>query len=140
MAMNHKGVSVKKMDENLIFRSSEFHHAYIKEYWYSLSHFLNHGFGFCLLKDGQIACECISIFPSSEFAEIDIVAQEPFRGMGLAQTSAQLFIDCCLEKNLTPTWDCDVNNLASIKLAEKLGFERPSIYSVFVKKQDIYEK
>ncbi|MED1228775.1 GNAT family N-acetyltransferase [Bacillus nakamurai] len=29
--------------------------------------------------------------------------------------------------------DCDVNNMASVSLAEKLGFNEPAAYSVFVK-------
>ncbi|WP_042457062.1 GNAT family N-acetyltransferase [Neobacillus dielmonensis] len=128
--------SVHKYDSELISKSHEFNQAYIKEYWGSTTNFLKNGFGFCLLEDGQIACECLTIFTSSKFAEIDIVTQEPYRGRGLALTAAQLFIDYCLKKNIAPIWNCDVNNLPSIKLAEKLGFEHPSTYSIFVKRQE----
>ena len=54
-----------------------------------------------------------------------ILQRNKYRGMGLAQNVAEIFIGHCIEINLKPNWDCVVNNFASIKLAERLGFENP---------------
>ena len=69
-------------------------------------------------------------FSSMDRAEIDIRTDESYRGKGLALLAAQHMISTCLEKR-TPHWDCDVHHLASIKLAEKLGFQRLKTYRLF---------
>ncbi|WP_327829833.1 GNAT family N-acetyltransferase [Bacillus safensis] len=45
--------------------------------------------------------------------------------------AAQHVLSICLEKKRTPHWDCDVHHQASIKLAEKLGFQRIKTYRLF---------
>ncbi|MEE3953450.1 GNAT family N-acetyltransferase [Peribacillus frigoritolerans] len=125
---------VKRIDEKIITESLEFNESYYNEYWGSVSNFLENGFGYCLLHNDTVVSECTSIFSSSQFAEIDIATKNKYRGMGLAQNVAEIFIEHCIGRNLKPNWDCNVNNFASIKLAERLGFENPMEYSVFVRK------
>ncbi|MDQ0220661.1 GNAT family N-acetyltransferase [Peribacillus cavernae] len=79
--------------------------------------------------------ECTSIFSSKQFAEIDIATHKDYRGQGLASVIAKAFIGYSLENKIVPTWDCDVSNKPSIKLAEKLGFVNPVEYSIFVKSE-----
>ncbi len=129
-----KDFIVKRIDEKIITESLEFNESYYNEYWGSVSNFLENGFGYCLLHNDTVVSECTSIFSSSQFAEIDIATKNKYRGMGLAQNVAEIFIEHCIERNLKPNWDCNVNNFASIKLAERLGFENPKEYSVFVRK------
>ncbi len=129
-----KEFKVRRIDEKIISKSQEFNESYFNEYWGSVSNFLENGFGYCLIHNDTIASECIPIFASSKFAEIDIVTQNKYKGMGLAQKVAGKFIEHCIEKNVKPKWDCDVNNFPSIKLADRLGFSNPIEYSVFVRK------
>ncbi|QYF83811.1 GNAT family N-acetyltransferase [Brevibacterium sp. PAMC21349] len=129
-----KDFIVKRIDEKIITESLEFNESYYNEYWGSVSNFLENGFGYCLLHNDTVVSECTAIFSSSQFAEIDIATQNKYRKMGLAQNVAEIFIEHCIERNLKPNWDCDVNNFASIKLAERLGFENPIEYSVFVRR------
>ncbi|MNJ57084.1 GNAT acetyltransferase [compost metagenome] len=119
-----------------ITQSLEFNESYILEYWGSISRFLEHGVGYYLLHNDHdtIASECISIFASPHLAEIDITTHPDYRGMGLAQSAAELFIEHCMEHHMMPKWDCDITNVASIKLAAKLGFEDPRQYSIFARK------
>lgn len=123
-----------KITAESVTQSLEFNESYILEYWGSISRFLQHGFGYCLLHRDKIASECISIFASPNYAEIDIATHPDYRGMGLAHRAGELFIEHCLEHGLIPKWDCDIDNIASIKLAEKLGFDKPQPYSVFAKR------
>jgi RimJ/RimL family protein N-acetyltransferase len=126
--------TVKRIDENTIKNSLEFNQAYYEEYWGSVSNFLTNGFGYCVLHNETVASECTSIFVGNTMAEVDIATQEGYRGNGFAFITAKAFIDHCLKHDFIPRWDCDVHNLASIKLAEKLGFNYPTEYSVFVRK------
>ncbi|MBT2573090.1 GNAT family N-acetyltransferase [Bacillus sp. ISL-51] len=93
--------------------------------------FLSHGFGLSAFYHGKPVSECTFIFTGDKRAEMDITTQAGFRGMGLARMTAKAFINHCLTCDLTPGWD--VNNMASVSLAEKLGFNEPATFSVFVK-------
>ncbi|GAA0136339.1 GNAT family N-acetyltransferase [Paenibacillus sp. YSY-4.3] len=120
-----------KITAQSLAQSPNFNEAYILEYWGSVSRFLEHGFGYCLLHRDTVVSECISIFASPRYAEIDIATHPDYWGRGLAQRAAELFINHCLEHRLVPRWDCDISNAASIKLAEKLGFDNPRVYTIF---------
>ncbi|MGY4794684.1 GNAT family N-acetyltransferase [Lysinibacillus fusiformis] len=108
-------------------------HIY-EEYWDATSNFLQNGFGFCLVHKEQIISEAVSIFKSNEYAEIDIMTDSNFRGQGLASSIAETFIDHCLANQLTPCWDCDISNTASIHLGTKLGFTTPQKYAIYTKR------
>lgn len=124
--------SIEKITPEFIKISLEFNEEYYTEYWGSPSNFIENGIGFCVVHNGKVISECTSIFSSQDFAEIDIVTHEDYRGKGLAAIIANTFIEHCLKNSVTPKWDCDVSNYSSIKLAEKLGFASPVEYSIFV--------
>ncbi|WP_349409879.1 GNAT family N-acetyltransferase [Pseudalkalibacillus sp. SCS-8] len=127
------GYTLQQINQTTIQQSSEFDEAYYKEYWSSMSNFLENGFGYCIVYDGKVICECTSIFASDKYAEIDIVTDEEHRGKGLAAIAAEAFILHCQESGRTPRWDCFVSNTASIRMAEKMDFENPLEYSIIVK-------
>ncbi|MDE1368877.1 GNAT family N-acetyltransferase [Bacillus licheniformis] len=56
------------------------------------------------------------------------------RGRGFAVSCASAFIAHAIKNRLKPRWDCDRQNRASIRLAEKLGFRPVKTYSLFVGK------
>lgn len=96
---------------------------------------MNDGFGFYIEQEGLIISECVSIFSGNGFAEIDIVTHEAHQGKGLAQAVATQFIEHCMQNDITPCWDCYVDNISSQKLANKLSFHNPIEYSLFVRKK-----
>lgn len=126
---------MKRIDRRDIERSNEFTQAYYKEYWGSNEAFLNDGFGFCIEQNGMTVAECVSIFSGNGFAEIDIVTHEAYQGKGLAQAVATRFIEHCIQNDITPCWDCYVDNIPSQKLASKLSFHHPIEYGLFVRKR-----
>ncbi|PFE14490.1 GNAT family N-acetyltransferase [Bacillus cereus] len=132
---NKNTYEVKRIDKSGIERSSEFTEEYYKEYWGSKETFLNGGFGFCIEQDGIIVAECVSIFNGNGFAEIDIVTHKAYQGKGLAQAVATRFIEHCTKNDITPCWDCYVDNIPSQRLASKLSFNHPIEYSLFVRKK-----
>lgn len=125
---------VKSITDHLINNSLEFDQTYYEEYWDATSNFLENGFGFCFVHKEQIISEAVSIFKSNEYAEIDIMTDSNFRGQGLASSIAETFIDHCLANQLTPCWDCDISNTASIHLGTKLGFTTPQKYAIYTKR------
>ncbi|MCK1992103.1 GNAT family N-acetyltransferase [Peribacillus muralis] len=126
--------TLSRLDEATIRNSSEFNINYYERFWGSAVDFLDKGFGYSVVHDETVvASECTSIFRGKVYAEIDIYTKADYRGMGLAQKAAQAFIEQCLKHKMLPRWDCNVENLASMKLAGRLGFSEPSIYSIFVK-------
>ena len=128
------GFELRRFNEGTIIKSHEFNEDYIKEYWGSVARFLQHGFGYSISYKDKIASECISIFASENYAEIDVATSSNFSGMGLASHVSAAFIKHCLEHDKVPRWDCDIQNVGSINLAQKLGFENPRMYSIFVKR------
>jgi len=52
--------------------------------WASIQDFLHHGLGYCLLKDGEIASACTSVFATPSGVEIDVHTAEACRRQGLA--------------------------------------------------------
>lgn len=132
---NKNTYEVKRINKSDIERSIEFTEEYYKEYWGSKELFLNGGFGFCIEQDGIIVAECVSIFNGNGFAEIDIVTHESYQGKGLAQAVATRFIEHCMQNDITPCWDCYVDNILSQKLASKLSFNHPIEYRLFVRKK-----
>ncbi|UGB32188.1 GNAT family N-acetyltransferase [Metabacillus sp. B2-18] len=128
------GFELRRFKESTINKSNEFNEAYVKEYWGSTERFLQHGFGYFISYKDKIVSESISIFASENYAEIDVATSSNFSGMGLASHVSAAFIKHCLEYDKVPRWDCDIHNVGSINLAQKLGFENPRMYSIFVKR------
>ncbi|MFJ7661255.1 GNAT family N-acetyltransferase [Lysinibacillus sp. NPDC097162] len=124
---------VAKIDPLDIQHCLEFDKKYYDEYWDSTDNFIQNGIGFCVKDRGKIISECVSIFKSSKYAEIDIVTDLNYRGKGLAGIVAEQFIDYCLAETIQPRWDCDVDNSASINLGSKLGFTNARKYSIYFK-------
>ncbi|PFK35746.1 GNAT family N-acetyltransferase [Bacillus cereus] len=126
---------IKRINKSIVEESTEFSELYYKEYWESKELFLEHGFGFCILQDQKVVAECVSIFKSDQFAEIDIATHPDYQGKGLARLVATYFIEHCIQNGITPCWDCDMDNIPSQRLASKLGFDHPVEYVLYVRKK-----
>ncbi len=79
------------------------------------------GRGYAVLKDGRLvsAASSYSRYRGGIDIEIDTVKPERRRGLGTA--AAARLILACLDEGLYPAWDAA--NKASVRLAEKLGYE-----------------
>lgn len=93
--------------------------------------FLKHGFGFCILRDGKIVSLASTYAISRHGIEIQVNTLENECGRGLATAiSAALLLES-LMRGLVPHWDAA--NLASVKIAEKLGYGKATEYQAFVR-------
>lgn len=96
--------------------------------WRDASEFLDHGMGYCVLHRKKAVSWAFSAAVSRDEIDIGIETASDFRHMGLGLAAAEKMIRFCFEQHKRPVWSCDVNNIASQKIAEKLGFVKHSEY------------
>ena len=83
--------------------------------------YLQIGRGMVILKDGQIVSGASSYTRYKEGIEIEVDTIETERRKHLATIACSALILNCLEEDLYPSWDAQ--NMNSVRLAEKLGYE-----------------
>ena len=83
--------------------------------------YLEIGKGVVILKDGKIVSGASSYTRYKEGIEIEVDTVESERRNHLATVACSKLILKCLEENLYPSWDAQ--NMNSVRLAEKLGYE-----------------
>ncbi|MDO4803285.1 MAG: GNAT family N-acetyltransferase [Lachnospiraceae bacterium] len=91
--------------------------------------YLRLGRGMVLLKDGRIVSGASSYSRYREGIEIEVDTVPEERKRGLATVACAALILNCLEEGLYPSWDAQ--NLTSVYLAEKLGYEFDHEYTVY---------
>ena len=106
--------------------------AEIRSGWTSMTDFLRAGFGYCAHDTGTIVCWCTAEYVSDGRCGIGIETVAARRGRGLATLTGGAFAEHCTARGIVPHWDCWSDNLASVAVAEKLGFRKIESYSVFV--------
>jgi RimJ/RimL family protein N-acetyltransferase len=105
--------------------------GWVRSFWHSLRDFVGTGFGFCVVRDGTILSWCLSVFVSDENFEFGIATAPDHRRKGLATLAAAACVEHCVENHRIPHWHCWEDNVPSIKVAEKVGFENPTLYTVY---------
>ncbi|MEM8533088.1 MAG: GNAT family N-acetyltransferase [Chloroflexota bacterium] len=98
--------------------------AEIVAMWPSQTTFCERGFGYAALVADTIVCWCTAEYVSAKTCGIGIETIQEYQGKGIATATATHFVAHCLEHNITPYWECNSHNSASIRVAEKVGFER----------------
>ena len=83
--------------------------------------FMELGLGFVILKNGEIISGASSFSRYCGGIEIEVDTAESERRQGLASIACAALILKCLEMGLYPSWDAQ--NLTSVHLAEKLGYQ-----------------
>lgn len=134
-----EGFIIERINKDIIRRCEEFNEEYYIKFWGSVDNFISNGFGYCVLFKDKVVSACTSIYAGGEYAEIDIFTDKDFRGKGLGGLVSNIFIEHCTENNILPSWDCEINNLSSFKLAERLGFENKGEYTIYVRKNLNYK-
>lgn len=91
--------------------------------------FINNGIGYVVLKAGEIIAGASTYSYSKGKLEITIETQEEYRKKGLALACASKIILECMERGIYPRWDAA--NLASVAVAEKLGYRFSHEYTAY---------
>ncbi len=125
--MKQYGCSVYNIDEALLSQSEltniEDIRNWIKENWISTEAFLSKGLGKCIVKDKTIASWSLLDYRVKDTCEMGIETDGDFRKQGLGEFLVREVLKACREMRITKvSWDCREDNIASIGLAEKVGF------------------
>ncbi len=91
--------------------------------------YLQMGRGMVILKNGIIVAGASSYTRYREGIEIEVDTIEPERRKHLATIACSALILNCLEEGLYPSWDAQ--NMNSVHLAEKLGYEFDHEYTAY---------
>lgn len=91
--------------------------------------YLQLGRGMVILKDGRVVADASSYTRYREGIEIEVDTIEVERRKHLATTVCSALILNCLEEGLYPSWNAQ--NINSVHLAEKLGYELSHEYTVY---------
>ncbi|MFX0097493.1 MAG: GNAT family N-acetyltransferase [Candidatus Hodarchaeota archaeon] len=125
--------SVQRIDEGFLKRKDleipDHIVSWIKTNWDTIEDFLQKGFGFCTLHDKEVVSWCIADCVSGNACEVGIRTIPDYRRQGLATLTVSATVRYCLSHGFTAIgWHCDEDNLGSIGVAEKVGFERERDY------------
>ena len=91
--------------------------------------YLELGRGMVILKDGKIVSGASSYARCRAGIEIEVDTVEAERRKHLATIVCAALILRCLEEGLYPSWDAQ--NMNSVRLAEKLGYEYSHEYTAY---------
>lgn len=91
--------------------------------------YLKMGKGMVIMKDGKIVSGASSYTRYNEGIEIEVDTVESERRKHLATIACSALILKCLDEDLYPSWDAQ--NMNSVHLAEKLGYEFDHEYTAY---------
>lgn len=128
------GFTMQQIDGDLLAQRHLGHYDDLLEEitcWSSMEAFLQHGCGYCLLHGEEIVSRCTSEYTSAGKCGLGIETLQAYESQGLATLTARATINHCRRNGLTPHWDSWADNLPSLRVAEKVGFERTIEYAVW---------
>ena len=95
-----------------------------------MERFFKFGFGFSLVTKRRIVSWCTAEYVSRGKCGIGIETIPEYQNRGFATITASAFVEYCIQKGIRPHWKCNRDNLASRRVAEKVGFMKELEYPV----------
>jgi GNAT superfamily N-acetyltransferase len=87
--------------------------------------------GFCLLVNGEVACEAVSGPPVGDIIEVGMTTREAYRRRGYATVTCAHLIRACEARGYQTYWNTNAANLPSVAIARKLGYRTAREYQLF---------
>lgn len=116
------GCELKIIDRNII---SEINGRITPRFsWNNEEDFLSKGNGYCIVANGEVAAWAFSAAVSDTEIDIGVETSEKYQHRGYAAIVSNAMIKNILQQNKKPVWACHYKNIASVKLAEKIGFNK----------------
>jgi GNAT superfamily N-acetyltransferase len=118
------GYDIRPMDEALARDAATGADPELTTFWPHLRAFAERGVGFCAIESesGSVASAAWSPFEPVDLVEIAVGTASAHRGRGLSPATANALVRHCLAHGLEPRWSTDFDNVASRRVAAKLGF------------------
>jgi RimJ/RimL family protein N-acetyltransferase len=122
------GFEIHPIDRHLLERCEW--RSDMEFYCGSLDNFLVNGIGLALMRGNDIVVEAYASSLGEANAEIGAVTREAYRGHGYAPIACAYLVQACQERGYQAYWSCDAENMASIRVARKLGFRQEEAYQI----------
>jgi GNAT superfamily N-acetyltransferase len=123
-----EGIQYHPIDADFLeegqFKNNHFVKSEIEWMWPSLERFREKGFGTAAVIDASIICWCTAEYVSKSKCGIGIEVVDEFQNKGIATATAAHFLEHCMNQNIVANWECDKDNIGSVRVAEKVGFEK----------------
>ncbi|MCU0495245.1 MAG: GNAT family N-acetyltransferase [Chloroflexaceae bacterium] len=121
------GTTLQPLDASFFQQTHLVHYDYAARWasnnWGSIEQFVAHGLGFALVRDDLMLSWCLADCISGSRCEIGIHTDADNRRQGYASIVVAATVAAALGRGLSPIgWHCADENLASQRLAEKIGF------------------
>ncbi|MFC1525553.1 GNAT family N-acetyltransferase [Candidatus Latescibacterota bacterium] len=82
-----------------------------------------HGVGYALLEEGKVASACVTSFVGNGTCDTSLTTLEPFRRRGYGTQVAAALVQACLDAGIEPIWHTTPDNVASDRIARRLGYD-----------------
>jgi len=118
------GIEVRQIDADLAARVAADADSEFSDYWPDPREFAARGLGFCAIEadSGRVVSAAWSVHEPTELVEIAVGTSKGFRGRGLSPLVASRLVRECHKRGIDPRWSTDFDNIASRRVAAKLGF------------------
>lgn len=85
-------------------------------------------FGVALVHNAGVVCEAATGAATQGQIEVGVTTAEAYRRRGFATIACAKLIELCEAHGYATWWDCAKQNIASIRLARKLGYQNEREY------------
>jgi RimJ/RimL family protein N-acetyltransferase len=120
------GYSLVPRDEHLFLQSFDYESTLAS--FGSVENVMHHTLGVVILHDDLVICEAATGAPTHGWIEVGVTTVEAHRQKGLATIACAQLIELCEGRGLNTWWDCAKQNIPSVKLARKLGYQNEREY------------
>jgi predicted GNAT family acetyltransferase len=87
--------------------------------------------------DGTLVSVAVPFFVGDRYEDLGVVTEAPYRGRGLSVACAARLAEEILGRGRAASWSTSPDNLPSLRVAEKVGFEKVRDDRLFVVGQPI---
>jgi RimJ/RimL family protein N-acetyltransferase len=106
--------------------------AWISKFWGGPNGLASSGFGWGAFVADQLASVACTGFLGETYEDIGVVTEPKYRGLGLSPACVMALCADVRARGHRPSWTTSPDNLASIRVAEKLGFVLQRYDQLFV--------
>jgi RimJ/RimL family protein N-acetyltransferase len=104
----------------------------IEEMWWTVENWLARGVSYCVVYGNEAVAWCTSDCVAGDRIDVGVITHPAHRRRGLASVAVAATVEHCLGHGFSAVgWHCNVENVASWKTAEKVGFERNREYAYY---------
>jgi GNAT superfamily N-acetyltransferase len=96
--------------------------AWIGKTWGGLSGLASSGYAWGAFVDDQLVSVACTFFMGERYEDLGVVTEPGYRGLGLSVACAGALCEDILGRGRQPSWSTSPDNIASLRVAEKLGF------------------